>query len=294
MALLASTAVVLLYGAYLALIVFLYPRVHDRFTHYDHAFPAGLLSSWAPWPLRLKGFREDLNTVMVESIAVGGISVLGVGLLAALTWPLPLGLLAYHVYLVWAGMTTNEANKWADWRDQMREGNVYIGRIQSPQYSSTFHAPASSRGGSGAGTPRGRSPSYRGSHGHARATSNSYAEMGWAMSANGHGDTTSNSTMGRRAASNRSTPTEKNWDDYTPEPLENKYPYSTVVGGELWPLAPRQMLVRTEDGEIPREPLPPALEGVDPDSWERCHSLEAVENVYDLGFADNLREILRG
>ncbi|KAK8244750.1 palmitoyltransferase swf1 [Phyllosticta capitalensis] len=215
LALLASTAVVLLYGAYLALIVFLYPRVHDRFTHYDHAFPAGLLSSWAPWPLRLKGFREDLNTVMVESIAVGGISVLGVGLLAALTWPLPLGLLAYHVYLVWAGMTTNEANKWADWREQMREGNVYIGRIQSPQYSSTFHAPASSRGGSGA-------------------------------------------------------------------------------GGELWPLAPRQMLVRTEDGEIPREPLPPALEGVDPDSWERCHSLEAVENVYDLGFADNLREILRG
>ncbi|KAK7508841.1 palmitoyltransferase swf1 [Phyllosticta citriasiana] len=224
LALLASTAFVLLYGAYLALIVYLYPRVHDRFTHYDHAFPAGLLSTWAPWPLRLKGFREDLNTVMVDSIAVGGVSVLGVGLLAALTWPLPLGLLAYHVYLVWAGMTTNEANKWADWRDQMREGNVYIGRLHSSsQYSSTSHAPASSRGGS-----------------------------------------------------------------------EIKYPYSTAFGGEMWPLAPRQVLVRTEDGELPRDPLPPELEGVDPNSWERCYSLETVDNVYDLGFADNMREILKG
>ncbi|KAF2091554.1 zf-DHHC-domain-containing protein [Saccharata proteae CBS 121410] len=212
--LLSSIMLVLLYGAYLANIVILYPQVYDRFSHYDHAFIPGLLSTWAPWVPRLKGFREDLNTVMVESIAVGGVSILGVGLLAALTWPLPAGLLAYHCYLIWAGMTTNENNKWADWRDQMRDGNVFVGSLRDA-------------------------------------------------------DVARRMTIGARDA-------EKEVDE------------------EEWPNKPRQVVVRTQDGEPPRE-IPRSLDGlVDRSSWERVWTLGEVENIYDLGFWENLREIMKG
>ncbi|KAK3659719.1 palmitoyltransferase swf1 [Elasticomyces elasticus] len=68
---------------------------------------------------------EDVGNALVEAINEGGISIAGVGLLAALTAVLPLGLLAYHCYLVWAGMTTNESQKWADWRDDMGDGCVF-------------------------------------------------------------------------------------------------------------------------------------------------------------------------
>ncbi|KAI0593597.1 DHHC palmitoyltransferase-domain-containing protein [Biscogniauxia sp. FL1348] len=53
-----------------------------------------------------------------------------------------------------------------------------------------------------------------------------------------------------------------------------------------WPVDPVQALVRTEDGEPPdvRAPL-----GVGP--WERVRSLRDVENLYDLGFWDNLIDV---
>lgn len=49
----------------------------------------------------------------------------GVGLLALLTAPLAWGLFFYHMYLVWAGMTTNESSKWADWRDDVADDLVF-------------------------------------------------------------------------------------------------------------------------------------------------------------------------
>ncbi|KAI1503481.1 DHHC palmitoyltransferase-domain-containing protein [Biscogniauxia marginata] len=53
-----------------------------------------------------------------------------------------------------------------------------------------------------------------------------------------------------------------------------------------WPVQPVQVLVRTEDGAPPdvRSPL-----GVGP--WERVWSLRDVENLYDLGFWDNLIDV---
>lgn len=47
------------------------------------------------------------------------------GLLAAFTTPLAWGLLAYHIYLIWAGMTTVESSKWDEWRDDVADGYVY-------------------------------------------------------------------------------------------------------------------------------------------------------------------------
>jgi hypothetical protein len=74
---------------------------------------------------------------------MGGVRGSGVGLLALLTWPLPLGLLAYHIYLIWAGMTTNESGKWADWRDDMADGVVFLGHRREDtmqEYRSTTPA----------------------------------------------------------------------------------------------------------------------------------------------------------
>jgi len=68
---------------------------------------------------------RDLGNAMVFAVNVGGLSIAGVGMLTASTACLPLGLLAYHCYLIWAGMTTNESQKWADWRDDMADGLVF-------------------------------------------------------------------------------------------------------------------------------------------------------------------------
>lgn len=287
LALLVSTTLLLLYGAYLALIVYLYPRVYDRFTHYDHAFPAGLLSGWAPWPLRLKGFREDLNTVLVESIKVGGLSVMGVGLLAGLTWPLPLGLLAYHVYLIWAGMTTNEASKWADLRDQMRDGHIYAGKLWGGERNSD------STPGSG---QRGR-PSTRGgryAHSRARATSNSFAEFGFTSGEVGRRIAREHNQE-KSAAANGSPTT----GGHNAPALDSGYSsddscFHSHTNTTRWPNSPCQVLVRTADGEPPRECPPQFVGMVDPDSWQRVWRLADIENIYDLGFWDNLEDVLRG
>jgi palmitoyltransferase ZDHHC4 len=50
----------------------------------------------------------------------------GVGLLCALCMPMAWGFLGYHVYLIWSGMTTNESLKWADWKDDIADGLVFI------------------------------------------------------------------------------------------------------------------------------------------------------------------------
>ena len=57
----------------------------------------------------------------------------GVGMLALLTAPLAAGLFLYHVYLIWAGMTTNESFKWTEWKDDIADGLVYVSE-GGPEY----------------------------------------------------------------------------------------------------------------------------------------------------------------
>lgn len=64
----------------------------------------------------------------------GGLSIAGVGLLAASTASLPLGLLAYHIYLIWAGMTTNESQKWTEWKEDMEDGYVFKAKREDLKY----------------------------------------------------------------------------------------------------------------------------------------------------------------
>ncbi|TKA48794.1 hypothetical protein B0A55_12736, partial [Friedmanniomyces simplex] len=106
LALLLSLGVLQIYGACLSLYI-LRPIYHSSTQSRSH-------NSWT-----------DIGDAIVSAINQGGLSIAGVGLLAASTAALPLGLLAYHCYLIWAGMTTNESQKWADWRDDMADGYVF-------------------------------------------------------------------------------------------------------------------------------------------------------------------------
>ncbi|KAI5370479.1 Putative palmitoyltransferase, DHHC domain-containing protein [Septoria linicola] len=113
LALLLSIGMVQIYGSYLSWYIL------QPYLTINHTTP---IFSWA----RL----ETIGDAIVVAINYGGLSVAGVGLLAVSTTALPLGLLAYHLYLIWAGMTTNESQKWADYREDMSDGYVFRARKQ--------------------------------------------------------------------------------------------------------------------------------------------------------------------
>lgn len=127
LALLLSATVLIAYGAYLAHIV-LSHQVDTYYSRYERWYKYDMLgadpSSWATYLDMKLHYFLTYTSIYLD---LGGLRAAGVGLLALLTWPLPLGLLGYHVYLIWAGMTTNESAKWADWRDDMADGVVFIG-----------------------------------------------------------------------------------------------------------------------------------------------------------------------
>jgi palmitoyltransferase len=238
--LLLSTGVLIAYGAYLAW-YFLTPLVNAQYTKYESWYtykptPATDPTSWTNW-LGAKGhYFAILLSLYLDA---GGLRVAGVGLLALLTWPLPLGLLAYHIYLIWAGMTTNESAKWADWRDDMADGVVFLGRRRDDTMAENrvdrIHAAGASR---------------------------------------------------RRASSGSSS------DEPILTPGEDEELVALEEPSTSWPLESRHILVRTRDGQAPKT-LPVRVQRVaEPNSFERVWSLAAVENVYDLGFWDNLVEVL--
>ena len=69
-----------------------------------------------------KAMFRSLGDLITSDARVGCI-----GLLAGLTGPLAWGLFGYHIYLIWAGTTTNETMKWDDLREDMAAGLVYKG-----------------------------------------------------------------------------------------------------------------------------------------------------------------------
>ncbi|KAH8684234.1 DHHC palmitoyltransferase-domain-containing protein [Tricladium varicosporioides] len=121
----------------------------------------------------------------------------GVTLLCALTAPLVWGLLGYHIYLIWAGTTTNESMKWGDWASEMADGYAFKRAIPSDREKDTTIEPAWTR----------------------------------------------------------------------------------------WPVESEQLVVRTENG------LPPRGGDFGVGDWERVWRLADVENLYDLGFLDNLKDV---
>lgn len=140
----------------------------------------------------------------------------GVGMLAFMTAPLAWGMLLYHVYLIWAGMTTNESSKWSDWKDDIEDGLVF--RLEG---------------------------------------------------STGVADTARL--------------------DCDSEPLVD------------WPITSNQSLMKCEDGQPPelnkhRDRGSMEISGTSAPQrqprWQRLSSLNQVDNVYDLGFWDNLEDVL--
>jgi hypothetical protein len=129
-----------------------------------------------------------------------------VTLLMIFSFPLSTGFLIYHIYLIWAGMTTNESAKWADWRDDVADGFVFRAKVVDlredyPRYSSDLE------------------------------------------------------------------PEVKHWPGGE---------------GEWW-------IIRTRGGVWPTR----LVQGRHEEDlrWERVHNLSEVENIYDLGFWNSMRDI---
>ncbi|KAL9099472.1 MAG: hypothetical protein Q9163_005035 [Psora crenata] len=112
----ASLGILLNYGAYLAYSI-LSNTLQSNITKEN-----SITSTQPSWSTGLawSDYVESWGWAFAQDFRVGG-----VGLLALLTGPLAWGLFWYHIYLIWAGMTTNESSKWADWRDDITEGLVF-------------------------------------------------------------------------------------------------------------------------------------------------------------------------
>ena len=112
----ASLGSLLTYGAYLAFVLLVVARNADPVD-----MPNPLNDRGGPGPVKAwSEVFDDVALTFSQNVRVGG-----VGMLAAFTAPLAWGMFFYHIYLVWAGMTTNETSKWADWRDDITDGVVY-------------------------------------------------------------------------------------------------------------------------------------------------------------------------
>ncbi len=114
--LLASLGVMLSYGTYLAYILMTETLQADMLHEIHGADPNVRWSAGKTW----SAIFQSWGWAFAHDVCIGS-----TGMLAAMTAPLASGLFLYHVYLVWAGMTTNESSKWADWRDEIADGLVF-------------------------------------------------------------------------------------------------------------------------------------------------------------------------
>ncbi|KAI5849841.1 DHHC palmitoyltransferase-domain-containing protein [Tricharina praecox] len=71
------------------------------------------LHTWELW-------GRYMAAAVLHEVYVGAVF-----LLCALCSLLSFSFTAYHLYLVWAGTTTNETGKWADWRDDINDGLIF-------------------------------------------------------------------------------------------------------------------------------------------------------------------------
>ncbi|KAI1834506.1 hypothetical protein DTO006G1_149 [Penicillium roqueforti] len=106
--LLVSLSVMLIYGSYLG-----------------HSILSGTLKQMVPPEIQevMQGWTTWINTWGIVIAADPKIGT--VFLLMVMTAPLSISFLAYHTYLIWAGVTTNESAKWTDWKEDVEDGFVF-------------------------------------------------------------------------------------------------------------------------------------------------------------------------
>jgi palmitoyltransferase len=184
--LLLTTAVQTLYGGVLGAAI-IAAKVRTR-------YPAWALWPWHNHVMTTKQYLIAWGWGIQDKVGMGAVTML-----AVLTGPLVWILLAYHLWLIYCGTTTNESMKWSDWQADMDDGVVFRRKLPADRVK-----------------------------------------------------------------------------DPRVEPLWTR-----------WPVEPEQILVRTEDGKPPQSKYP--LPGVG--EWEPVWRLRDVENLYDLGFWDNLLDV---
>ncbi|KAL1960305.1 hypothetical protein VTO42DRAFT_8265 [Malbranchea cinnamomea] len=110
--LLLSVSILLVYGACLGYDI-LYRRLQEE------------KGGSTPWSKDLEWltYLELLGYAISDDLRIGTVAFF-----AMLTAPLSSAMLLYHIYLIWAGMTTNESAKWGDWRDDISNGIVYAAK----------------------------------------------------------------------------------------------------------------------------------------------------------------------
>jgi len=103
------TNIFLTYGFYLS---------YDIMNMYIQSLlPRGKMVSDIPWNLYFKGWGIGfLNETSLAAIF----------LLCMVAGILSYSFTGYHLYLIWAGTTTNETFKWTDWADDIRTEELYI------------------------------------------------------------------------------------------------------------------------------------------------------------------------
>lgn len=119
---LLSLGLLLAYGGYLAYLLLTESLQHQLSMLDQNAINGQRWSAGLSW----ERYFDLWLWAIGEDIRIGG-----VGMLAALTAPLAWGLFLYHVYLIWAGMTTNESSKWADLKDDIADGFIFQSRRQA-------------------------------------------------------------------------------------------------------------------------------------------------------------------
>ncbi|MCJ1245300.1 palmitoyltransferase swf1 [Trapelia coarctata] len=193
---LLSLSFLLTYGAYLAYRL-LDGLLQDGLIRRSHGSRAR--SHWSAGRTYMQQF-DMWAWAFTEDVRIGS-----VGLLALFTAPLAWGLFLYHIYLIWAGMTTNESFKWDDWKEDVRDGLVYKRDIPP--------------------SPAGR----------------------------------------------------QNGMDVEPK--------------VRWPVSSNQQLLN----RVHQQPVPSSEDlDLQQQGWSRVHSLRELENIYDLGFWDNMKDIFHG
>ncbi|KAL7273688.1 palmitoyltransferase swf1 [Rhizina undulata] len=196
---LTSTNILLTYGCYLS-----FGIMNELIRQ---ALPKGVSLSDLSWAL----YIQLWGIAIVVNVYVGAVF-----LLTLLTGILSYSFIAYHLYLIWAGTTTNESFKWSDWR-----GNIYNGEIMIADPDSDPE------------------------------------------------ETTRNNRLpdsGRRSDFDQV--------DFDDEEMCRH-----------WPRRSKQFLVRVDPAR-PGSDLPRGF------LWRRVEALEEIDNVYDLGWRENLKRVL--
>lgn len=130
--LLASLGIMLNYGTFIAHNILLHTLQSD-FQKYSHSDQKG--RKWSV-DLTWGSYFDAWTRTISQNYRIGS-----VGLLTLFIGPLAWVLFVYHTYLIWAGMTTNESAKWADWRDDIVAGVVVKKEKPIPQINNNIERP---------------------------------------------------------------------------------------------------------------------------------------------------------